>query len=79
MTQFQQMEYNCRLGVDYPNPITKPNSYQPGESSYNGPASNNASGRRDGKSKSRKPNNSRRNPHQKYEMKSVKQGSFDIK
>ena len=34
MTQFQQIEYNCHLGLDYPNPIIPPFAYnasgQPG-------------------------------------------------
>jgi deoxyribodipyrimidine photo-lyase len=29
MTQFQQVEYNCRLGVNYPNPISKPFYFDP--------------------------------------------------
>jgi deoxyribodipyrimidine photo-lyase len=68
MTQFQQMEYKCQLGVNYPNPIVPP--FTPQQSC------NNNGGQ---KGKQRKPNISNRNRHQKYEMKSVKQGQFEVK
>lgn len=65
MNQFQQTEYNVRLGVDYPGPIIRPN----------GGESNDGRGRND---KQRKPNTSGRNRHQKHEMKSVKQGRINL-
>jgi deoxyribodipyrimidine photo-lyase len=68
MNQFQQMEYNCRLGVDYPNPIVSPS--QPRTDGGNRHGNSNSG-------KQRKPNN--RNRHQSKEMKSLKQGDFKIK
>jgi deoxyribodipyrimidine photo-lyase len=73
MTQFQQMESNCMLGVAYPNPVTMPS--QPAES-YQGQKGTNAGERK--QTRSTKPNKGR-NPHQRYEMKSVRQGRFDMK
>jgi deoxyribodipyrimidine photo-lyase len=64
MNQFQQIENNCRLGVDYPNPIV----------SASKPRTDGGNGR--GKQKA--PNNGR-NRHQKNEMKSLKQGDFKMK
>lgn len=71
MTQFQQMEYNVRLGVDYPNPIVPPSK----------PRYNNDGGTNKGKKqgKQRRSNNSKQNRHQKYEMKSLKEGHYQIK
>jgi deoxyribodipyrimidine photo-lyase len=71
MTQFQQTEFHCRLGVDYPNPIIPPSR----------PAyiHNSDNGNQHPKGKPRKPNNnSQHNRHQKYEMKSLKQGGYHI-
>lgn len=66
MTQFDQMQYKCRLGVDYPNPIVPPPRPGNGENRGGG----------DGK-KARKP--ARNNRHQKYEMKSLPNGGYSIK
>lgn len=72
MTQFQQTEFNVRLGVDYPNPIVPPSR----------PNNNNGAGRgsgKEGRGKQRRANNGNRNRHQKYEMKSLKQGGVSFK
>jgi deoxyribodipyrimidine photo-lyase len=66
MNQVQQIEYNVRLGVDYPGPIHPPSP------NYSG-------GERGRTEKQRKPNSSGRNPHQSHEMKSVKQGRNNIR
>jgi deoxyribodipyrimidine photo-lyase len=68
MNQFQQMELNCKLGVDYPNPIVPPS----------GPRLDRGKGGSKEGGKQRKPNNNR-NRHQKHEMKSLKQGDFNMK
>lgn len=72
MNQFQQMEFNCKLGVDYPNPIIPPcyPNHTDRHDKSNGQTNN---------GKQRKPNNSNHNKHQKYEMKSLKQGGYEIK
>lgn len=65
MTQFQQTEYNVRLGVDYPNPIVS--------------FSSRPQTRKDGKqNKQRRQNTNSRNRHQKYEMKSLKTGKINM-
>lgn len=69
MTQFQQIEFNVRLGVDYPHPIVPPGADRGG-----GPQQ---PGKR--QQKQRRPNNSDRNPHQKYEMKGLKEGRYNTK
>jgi deoxyribodipyrimidine photo-lyase len=66
MTQFQQVEFNVRLGVDYPHPIVPPSGERRAEASSR-------------KQPERKPNNNARNRHQKYEMKGVKPGTYEIK
>ena len=78
MNQLQQIEYNCRLGVNYPNPIVKP--FYPKYSKNN----DNGDGRK-GKQKGGRGNNSNRdgeNPNrgrgQRRDMKSLKQGSWSI-
>jgi len=75
MTQFQQAESNCNLGVDYPNPIIPPSRPNPNKGEKGGPKNN--------RSKQRKPQRQKRdganNAHQGYEMKSLKQGNFDFK
>ena len=97
MTQFQQIEFNCNLGLDYPNPIIPPFAYnasgQPGsgrtESSHSGSGggkhnNNNAKnngqyrGSQSNREKQRKPNNSNRNRHQKYEMTGLKEGNYNF-
>lgn len=72
MNQFQQMESNCRLGVDYPNPITKPFYPNP----KNGSRSK-GDNRRGGNKKRNQPN-SNRGRGQRQDMKSLKQGSYKI-
>jgi deoxyribodipyrimidine photo-lyase len=78
MTQFQQTEYRCRLGVDYPNPIIPPSS----SSSYSNNGNNNSDNgnhqHKVHKGKQRKPNNNKSNRHQKYEMKSLKEGGYQM-
>ena len=67
MNQFQQMEYGVKLGVDYPNPILPPSKPHPD------------SGGKHPQGKQRRPNNGRNRKNQQYEMKSVKQGSFQMR
>jgi deoxyribodipyrimidine photo-lyase len=67
MTQFQQIEYGVRLGVDYPNPIVSPYGYIPngdngGERGKNRGGSNNNRGR-----------------GQRHDMKSLKPGQIRMK
>lgn len=75
MTQFQQAEHNCNLGVDYPNPIIAPSRPNPNKGDKGGSKNN--------RSKQRKPQRQKRNgsnsAHQAHEMKSLKQGNFDFK
>jgi deoxyribodipyrimidine photo-lyase len=76
MTQFQQMQYNVQLGLDYPNPIVPPFQPKPYER-------RDSEARKDSstttKGKQRKPNRGSGNKHQKYEMKSLKEGRFELK
>lgn len=65
MSQFQQAEFNVRIGVDYPSPIIPPFRPNGGGSNQNG--------------KQRKQNSNGRNRHQKHEMKSLKQGQINIR
>jgi deoxyribodipyrimidine photo-lyase len=76
MNQFEQMQYNVRLGVDYPNPVVPPFQPKPYERGAGGD-----SNRGDGanRNKQRKPNKGSGNRHQKYEMKSLKEGRFELK
>jgi len=80
MTQFQQMQYNVQLGVDYPNPVIPPFQPKPYDGAKKaagrGPAGARSGG---GGGRSRPPNRSGGNKHQKYEMKSLKEGRFDFK
>jgi len=71
MTQFQQTEFGVRLGVDYPNPIVPPSQPRNNE--------NSSGGRGRGKEQQRRPNNSKHSKHQRYEMKSLKEGHYQIK
>jgi deoxyribodipyrimidine photo-lyase len=71
MNQFQQMEYNCRLGVDYPNPIVKP--FYP--NAKEGDKSKGDNRRGGGKKIT---NVNRSNRHQRKEMKSLNVGSYHI-
>lgn len=71
MTQFQQMENGCKLGIDYPNPIAKP-FYPPKKEN----------GRGNKGDRSEKKNRSKPNPNrargQKQDMKSLKAGEIRI-
>lgn len=70
MNQFQQAEYDCQLGVDYPNPIIKPFYPNP----KNGGRSQGDSRKRNGNSK----NNKNRGRGQRKDMKSLKKGAWEI-
>ena len=72
MNQFQQVEYNCRLGVDYPMPIVKPSSWSPADGDRS---------RSDGRGNRREGgpgNNKNRGQGQRKDMKSLKQGSYRV-
>ncbi|KAL3915463.1 MAG: hypothetical protein SGILL_005642 [Bacillariaceae sp.] len=69
MTQFQQAEYNCRLGVDYPNPIAKP--FYPNPKNGSRSKGDNRKGGRNSK-------NNKNNRHQRKEMKSLNKGRYEI-
>jgi deoxyribodipyrimidine photo-lyase len=70
MNQFQQSQYNCRLGVDYPNPIAKPFS-----SSANSGGGGTSRSTKDGDG-GRKNNSNNRGRGQRKDMKSLKQGTY---
>lgn len=73
LTKFQQIEYKVELGKDYPNPIISPTrsfTPRPDSSGNNNPKTT---------QKQRKPNQNRNNQGQKYEMKSVKPGGYQLK
>jgi hypothetical protein len=76
MTQFNQIEYNCRIGVDYPSPVKPPFAY----SNSGKPGSNRVENGRGGSTneKYRKPNRNSRNHHQKYEMTGLKEGRYNF-
>lgn len=80
MTSFQQTECNVRLGVEYPNPIVPPNAWKgDGPNSgggKSGGSTNNARGNK--QQRQRKPNQNPNNRGQKYEMKSVKTGGYQV-
>jgi deoxyribodipyrimidine photo-lyase len=69
MTQFQQLEYGVRLGVDYPNPIVPP--LIPGRSDGRGERNGKGGGR--GAKSGYNPNRGR---GQRKDMKSLKEGNF---
>lgn len=69
MTQFQQTEYNCRLGVDYPHPIVKP---------FDGTPKSQDGGRGGGQKGKLDTNNPNRSRGQRRDMKSLKKGSFRV-
>lgn len=73
MNQFQQAEFNCRLGVDYPNPIAKPfyPNYKNGGQSK---GDRRGGGDRGGKNGNNKSTN--RGRGQRKDMKSLKQGAY---
>lgn len=77
MTQFQQMEYGCRLGVDYPNPIAKP--YYPGGGGKGG-GEKNGKGQphKGGRNNNRNKPNPNRGRGQRQDMKSLKEGTFHL-
>lgn len=72
MTQFQQMEYGVRLGVDYPNPVIPP--FTPNDKNMQGGERNSKGGgnHRSGKSD----HNRNRGRGQRKDMKSLKEGTF---
>jgi deoxyribodipyrimidine photo-lyase len=75
MTQFQQLEYGVKLGVDYPNPIIPPLYPNP-----NGGADSGGRGHREQKRKDfRGGNNKNRGRGQREDMKSLPQGSIRMK
>lgn len=78
MNQFQQAEFGCQLGVDYPTPIIPPT--QPKYNDGGGKNNNNNNNRGGNKGdKQRKKFNSKNNRHQQYEMKSLKEGRIEMK
>ena len=70
MNSFQQVEYKCRLGVDYPMPIVKPSAWRPADG--DGSKSDGRGNRREGGPGSNK------NRGQRKDMKSLKQGSYRV-
>jgi deoxyribodipyrimidine photo-lyase len=69
MTQFQQMECNCRLGVDYPNPIAQPFYPNPKDGSRS---------KSDRQGRGGNNNNRNRGRGQRKDMKSLKQGNYNM-
>ena len=79
MTQFQQIEYNCNLGLDYPNPIIPPFAFNSSGKPGGGTNRNqNNSAAPPPREKQRKPNTSNRNRHQRYEMTGLKEGRYNF-
>ena len=74
MNQFQQVESNCRLGVDYPNPVIKPfvPNYKQGSGSK---GDRNKQGGRGGRGNNR---NNNRGRGQRKDMKSLKTGKITM-
>lgn len=83
MNQFQQMEANCQLGVDYPNPIIKPfvPNYKQGSRSkgdgHHNKNKHNKDRRRNNNNDSSS-NNKNRGRGQRKDMKSLKTGRIDM-
>jgi len=75
MTQFQQMEYECRLGVDYPNPIAKP-FYAANDNKGGGGRGGGRGGNRNKNNNNRNKPNPNRARGQKRDMKSLDPGSI---
>jgi len=73
MNQFQQMEYNCNLGVDYPNPIIKPFYPNP-----KGGSRSKGDNRRNGGGSNKSSHNKNRGKGQRKDMKSLKTGTWEI-
>jgi deoxyribodipyrimidine photo-lyase len=69
MSQFHQAEYGCRLGVQYPNPITQPYEFKSKDGSGSKGDRKNNDGRR---------NNPNRGKGQRKDMKSMKKGQFSM-
>lgn len=75
LSKEQQQEYDCRLGVDYPNPLVPPTAPNPyardnrGNGRGKGKGGQNQKGKRGG-------NNPNRGRNQRQDMKSLKQGSY---
>jgi len=72
MNQFHQAEYNCRLGVDYPNPIAKPFYPNPKDGSRSKGDGPGGGGHNNNNS------NKNRGRGQRKDMKSLKQGAYRI-
>jgi len=84
MNQFQQMEANFQLGVDYPNPIIKPfvpnfkqGSRSKGDGSHHNKNKHNKD-RRSNNNKNNNSNNKNRGRGQRKDMKSLKTGRIDM-
>jgi len=69
MNQFQQMEHNCQLGVDYPNPLIKPFAPNPKSGSRS---------KGDNRRKANGNDNKNRGRGQRRDMKSLKKGTWEI-
>jgi len=75
MTQFQQMEYGVRLGVDYPNPIVPPTAPSNGNNKRGGGNHKGSKGRHGDNKSDYNPNRGR---GQRKDMKSLKEGTFRL-
>jgi deoxyribodipyrimidine photo-lyase len=77
MSSVQQKEYNCRIGVDYPNPIAMP-YYANSKNDERSHSVNNlrAGGRKGGNDGSS--SNSQRGRGQRKDMKSLRRGNYEI-
>lgn len=73
MTQFQQMEYGVRLGVDYPHPIVPPSAGSNNDRQRKDGGKNRKGGNRRGGKSDSNPNRGR---GQRKDMKSLKEGTF---
>merc|ERR1712157_89117 len=78
MSQFQQMEYGCKLGVDYPNPIAKP-YYPPKNGGGGGRGGGKKGAHKGGRGGNRGKNNPNRGRGQRQDMKSLKEGTIRMK
>jgi deoxyribodipyrimidine photo-lyase len=76
MTQLQQIEFNCHIGVDYPKPIIPPMAYN--SSGKPGTNRGDSGGVSAYVEKRRQPNMSNRNRHQKYEMGGLKESRYNF-
>ena len=76
MSQFHQIESNCRLGVDYPNPIVPP--YNPKQGGGKGNGDNRKRGVREQKNTNNSTNRNR-GRGQREDMKSLKPGQIIMK